>query len=523
MTFRLRALRAVVLLAGFHLMGVGLLAAMAVLDWLLVTRLLTEQAAWFEGTVLAVTALLAVTIVRGMVTSLRAGRLGPAPAAVAITPQEQPRLWEEVRAAARAAGERAPDELFLVAEVNAGVAEHGRLLGLLPGRRRMSLGLPLLTGLTVPQLRAVLAHEFGHFAHGDTRLGGLTMRGRAALVHTVRAFETGDTWLHHPVGRLYTAYARMFLQASHSTARRQELVADQVAARHAGREATAAALRATQVLEAAHRRYLATYATLGEPLAALPPVGEVGGGFRHLLAARSTQQLARLAAESRPSRPHPYDSHPPTPERIALIEALPPGDDNQQNRPDGPDGPEALSLLREPDRLFAALEARTLPPEASTMRRMSWDDLVLARAVADADDWSRPLRLAVARTLRSSEPDGELPGLEEILDAFDRGLLWPEIADRMPKPPQAARLTGQSARNFLRPRIFDALAGLVHLRLVALGQATADIAWAGQPGLALPEAWEKGMDDALDAATADTPDTTPLRTLLTSHTPTPPP
>ncbi|MFD7451827.1 M48 family metalloprotease [Kitasatospora sp. NPDC059827] len=511
MTFRLRALRAVALLAGFHLMGAGLLAAMAVLDWLLVTRLLTERAAWFEGTVLAVTLFLAVAIVQGMVTSLRAGRLGPVPEAVALTPQEQPELWEEVRAAARAAGERTPEELFLVEEVNASVAERSHLLGLLPGRRRMSLGLPLLAGLSVPQLRAVLAHEFGHFGHGDTRLGGLTMRGRAAVVHTVRAFETGGTWLHHPVGRLYAAYARMFLRASQSAARQQELVADQVAARHAGREATAAALRATLVLEASHRHYLATYAALGEPLAALPPAGEVGGGFRRLLAARTAEQLAALAAGNRPPRPHPYDSHPPTAERIALIEALPPGGS------DRPDGPDALSLLREPDQLFAMLEARALPPQASTMRRMSWDELVLARAVADAEGWSRPLRLAVARTLRSSEPDGELPGLEEVLDAFDRGLLWPEVADRMPKPPQAARLTGRSARNFVRPRVFDALAGLVHLRLVAAGQATADIAWAGRPGLTLPEAWEEGMDDALDAATADTPDTTPLRALLASH------
>ncbi|MGW5658720.1 hypothetical protein ACWEWG_01265 [Streptomyces sp. NPDC003758] len=33
-------------------------------------------------------------------------------------------------------------------------------------------------------------------------------------------------------------------------------------------------------------------------------------------------------------------------------------------------------------------------------------------------------------------------------------------------------------------------------------------------GLALPEDWEKAMDDAVDAAVADTPDTAPLRALL---------
>src|SRR6185437_10008303 len=96
--------------------------------------------------------------------------------------------------------------------------------------------------------------------------------------------------------------------------------------------------------------------------------------------------------------------------------------------------------------------------------------------------------------------DGGLPGLAEVLDAFDRGLLWMAVADRMPKPPQAARLTGPSARNFIRPRVFDGLAGMVHLQLAAEGLVTPDIAWSGRPGLALPELWEREMDDALDAA-----------------------
>lgn len=191
MTFRLRALRALVLLAGFFQIGVVLLAAMALLDWLLVTRLSTAKAAWFEGAVLTVTILLASAILRGMFTFLRAGRLGPVPHGVAVKPDDQPELWDQVRAAAEATGERPPDELYLVAEVNAGVAEQSRLLGLLPGRRRMLLGLPLLAGLTVPRLRAVLAHEFGHYGNLDTRLGGVIMRGREAVLHTVEMFSGG--------------------------------------------------------------------------------------------------------------------------------------------------------------------------------------------------------------------------------------------------------------------------------------------------------------------------------------------
>jgi hypothetical protein len=92
--------------------------------------------------------------------------------------------------------------------------------------------------------------------------------------------------------------------------------------------------------------------------------------------------------------------------------------------------------------------------------------------------------------------------------------LWTAVADRMPKPPQASWLTGPAARDYIRPKVSAGLAGMIHLRLAAAGQATPDIAWSGQPGLALPEAWERGIDDALAAAVADAPDTTPLRTLL---------
>ncbi|MBY8879694.1 M48 family metalloprotease [Actinacidiphila acidipaludis] len=530
MTFRLRAVRALALLAGFYLLGVVLLAAMAVLDWLLVTRLFSAGAASFEGMILTVTVLLALAIVRGMVVFLRAGRLGPVTDGVAVTPDEQPALWEQVRAAAAATGQQPPDELYLTAEVNAGVAEHSRMLGLIGGRRRMFLGLPLLAGLTVPQLRAALAHEFGHYGNLDTRLGGITMRGRKAVMRTVELFATGSTQWHRIIGSLYMGYARFFLRTSQSVARGQELAADQVAARYAGRDATAAVLRALPVLGAAHAHYRDTYATLGAPVGALPPAGEVHAGFRRMLDARTEEALAELASGRRAPRPHRYDSHPPTAERLALIEKLP---DDASARAGGPDdGTAALSLLGDRERVFAELEARTLTPQAAALPRMSWDELVTARAAADAESWSRPLRLAVARAERSVEQGGDaaphrrrdlaaedvadesLPGLPEVLDAFDRGLLWMAVADRLPKPPQAARLTGVSARNFVRPRVFDGLAGMVHLHLAAAGLTTPDIAWAGRPGLALPEVWERGMDEALDAAVADTPDTAPLRALL---------
>ncbi|MET8330640.1 hypothetical protein [Streptomyces sp. NPDC005181] len=135
-----------------------------------------------------------------------------------------------------------------------------------------------------------------------------------------------------------------------------------------------------------------------------------------------------------------------------------------------------------------------------------------AAAVVVAE--SAPAGVAASDSSTVSEIDPGLPGLEDVLDAIDGGLLWMAIADRLPKPAQAARLTGRSARNFIRPAVWDSVAGLVHLHLIAEGLARPDVSWSGQPGLALPEDWEERMDAAIDAAVDDAPDTTALRVLL---------
>jgi heat shock protein HtpX len=49
----------------------------------------------------------------------------------------------------------------------------------------MGLGLSLLQTLSVSQFRAVLAHEFGHFHAGDTKLGPWIYRTRAAIGRTL--------------------------------------------------------------------------------------------------------------------------------------------------------------------------------------------------------------------------------------------------------------------------------------------------------------------------------------------------
>ncbi|MFE7052869.1 M48 family metallopeptidase [Streptomyces californicus] len=393
-----RAARALVLLAGFYLLGLFLLAALAAADW----AAAVHTPGPFALKVFIVSAVLALPIVRGMFM-LRTPPYEDVPG-VRVDESREPRLWQTVRDIAQQVGTRAPDEILLTGDVNAAVSEDSRLLGLAGGTRRLRIGLPLMTGLSESGLRAVLAHEMGHYGNADTRLAAISERGRVHVLRTVAHFEeragakvskerarqekkaaaavakgrkakevdtTGTGVTYRAMARLYTAYGKFYLRATLSSSRRAEFAADVAAARIAGRDATSSALREIPVIDAAHDFYLNCYATLGVDAGLLPPPGEFLGGFRHLLAARHAE-LDALRGELPTEPVSPYDSHPPIAERVARIEALP--DDGRASDPVRP----SLSLLADADRSFAAVEETVLTPAALGLRRLDWPELVHA-------------------------------------------------------------------------------------------------------------------------------------------------
>ncbi|KOG51238.1 hypothetical protein ADK76_37540 [Streptomyces griseoflavus] len=556
----LRALRALILLAGFYVLALAVLAlltgaALAAWAW-------TPPAAALTVTVLCV--LLGLPVLRGVFTLGAAGGdskrgsgngvLGTE--GLAVTDAEQPELWRAVRSLAERTGTRAPDAILLTEEVNAAVREDARLLGLLPGRRRLYLGAPLLIGLTEPQLHSVIAHELGHYGNADTRLAGITLRGRDSVLRTVEGFQAprrrlrdrawarqgrlageavregrsidlragGRTGFGYgSMARPFQAYARFYLRATNSVGRGQELAADRVAARVAGRDATASALREIAVLDVVHDFYLNEYVALGARAALLPPPGEVCGGVRHLLADPELRSdLAELRGEPGPGNGSPYDSHPPVAERIRLIEALP--DDGRAADPARP----ALALLREPGRLLVELERVLLTPEALAMERADWPELIHrathALAEADAEALRTALSEADAKMVRTLPMDAREPGdsaagaardLAALLDAIEAGRLW-QVADHLPKSPEAARASGRAAREFLRPALACGTRSLAELALVEAAGARWTLSWSTPPRLWLPEEREltEPLAAAVRAALADDPDTAPLRTLL---------
>lgn len=86
------------------------------------------------------------------------------PEPVRLSPEEDAGFFAAVHALCAAIGIRPPRAILLSHQVNAWVQFVPGPAGLFGGARTLTIGLPLVAGLSARQLVGVLAHEFGHFA-----------------------------------------------------------------------------------------------------------------------------------------------------------------------------------------------------------------------------------------------------------------------------------------------------------------------------------------------------------------------
>ncbi|MDF3301633.1 M48 family metalloprotease [Streptomyces tropicalis] len=509
------------LLVGHYPLALVVLAMLVVGDWILVCEGQVFTFNGLEGLLGSVA--IAWALVRGVFLVRRADKCEEQPYGLSVTPRAQPGLWERVRQVAEAVGTRPPTELVLTAEAAAGVRQDRRW-GVIPGERRLYLGVPLLLGLSRDQLDAVLAHELGHYANGDVRWAATVWTTRHRLLRTVLALreraepaadEKGARQSppgpDHHLAKLFTVYARFCLRATQSVSRRQEFAADLVAARVAGRDNAVAALRRIPVLEAAHDVYWTDYALMGSAVGLFPPAGLLHGGFSLFLADGTRAcELAEAERFPPPDAASAYDSHPPAADRIAALEAL--ADDGR--RPDAEPLP-AAALLCAPDHLCAELEMQSRPGPGAQSRRVAWPDLPKHLRLAEHMRAAQPLRDALAA---GAAPSGADPaaraGVEALLDLVDRGT-WFEVAARLPRSDVAARSTGRASREFARTAFRHALHHLSLLALVEAGHLTWELSWAGPPVRTIaPDGLFGAVESALNAVVADPCDTEPLRTLI---------
>ncbi|WP_327008271.1 M48 family metalloprotease [Dactylosporangium sp. NBC_01737] len=269
-------------------------------------------------------------LVIGLAVLLRP-RLGRAPKyATEVVEKDAPQLHALVREAAAAVGAPSPR---IYVEGDSFGAEAGEV-GL---RRRpiLVLGLPLWNALPRQARMALLGHELGHFVNGDPRRGLLVQPSWTTLAELDRLLQPesrqdGDVWTEEgflvvwivrPLLNLVKAVLRGLLWAPRTAlavlvlreGQRAEYRADRVAARMAGRAATAELLDTLVVMDSLAMLIMRD-ARAGRPVAEWPET------TRQLLAEVRPQLAARrdAATEREISL---FATHPPSGLRARLVEA----------------------------------------------------------------------------------------------------------------------------------------------------------------------------------------------------------
>lgn len=113
-----------------------------------------------------------------------------------ITANQEPALFAFLYRLADETGAPCPHRVFLSGEVNAAVFYDLSVLNLVfPSRKNLVIGLPLINVLTLSELKAVLAHEFGHFAQRSMAIGIWVYIAHQIASHVIAHRDALDKFL----------------------------------------------------------------------------------------------------------------------------------------------------------------------------------------------------------------------------------------------------------------------------------------------------------------------------------------
>jgi heat shock protein HtpX len=236
------------------------------------------------------------------------------------------------------------------------VAERGGVWGF-GARRIMGLGLPVIQSLTVDELRSVIAHEFGHYASGDTTFSSWIYTARAAVVRSVATLHAVNSLVHLP----FKWYAQFFMRLTLRIARRQEFAADALAARLTSAAAAASALRTI-----CSSRYDTFWSQELAPVLRCGLLPPITAGFEIFQRERCED------LEIQEERGSAYDTHPPLALRLGALSNLP------ANARFDVDARSAVALLRDLAKIERRMVEGQAGPPAGGWKLVDWRDCAAA-------------------------------------------------------------------------------------------------------------------------------------------------
>lgn len=194
----------------------------------------------FVGLSLLPVGLMAVIIVGALVTAFSAIRsvfvdIRHEDPGRRLRVMEAPGLWGLAREVAATVGTRAVDEIRITPGTDLAVYQRPSTPQRTGenDRRVLVLGIGMLNDFEQDAFRAVLAHEYGHFSHGDTAGGDVAIQVNGSLVNFAVALAgNGQAVWYNPAFLFLQIYHFIFRRVSHGAMRLQEVMADRVAARN---------------------------------------------------------------------------------------------------------------------------------------------------------------------------------------------------------------------------------------------------------------------------------------------------
>ncbi|PCH76969.1 MAG: hypothetical protein COB98_04770 [Flavobacteriaceae bacterium] len=182
---------------------------------------------------------------------------------IKLKKDDHPELWSFIDTICKETGAPRPKTIFIDPDVNAYVSYTNVWLSLLfPVKKELTLGLGLISCLNLSEFKAVVSHEFGHFAQRSMKIGSYINSANAIIHDMIFTRDSWDNlldqwrnsdirlsaaaWIITPmiwVIRKVLSLFYQFLNVMYSSlSREMEFNADKVAVKTSGSEAIVAAL-----------------------------------------------------------------------------------------------------------------------------------------------------------------------------------------------------------------------------------------------------------------------------------------
>ncbi len=109
---------------------------------------------------------------------------------VEISKEDEPKLFTLINQLVEQVGTIAPKKIYLSADVNASVFYDSSFWSMfLPIQKNLQIGLGLVNTVTQQELKAILAHEFGHFSQKTMKVGSYTYNVNQIIFNLVNDDE----------------------------------------------------------------------------------------------------------------------------------------------------------------------------------------------------------------------------------------------------------------------------------------------------------------------------------------------